>query len=133
MTNQRIIRSAILIALLGVMAFAQTPAGNVFKTYPVQGNIWLIPEPEANVLVSLGRDGVMLVDTGTAANANKLLPTVRQLADDVLARPMPFPPCVGPSCAAYRYPYGDASPSFDGITAAVAPHKPTRTLPTTPT
>src|ERR1051326_7269157 len=115
MTNQRIIRSAILIALLGVMAFAQTPAGNVFKAYPVQGNIWLIPEPEANVLVSLGRDGIMLVDSGTEQNANKLLATVKQLSKDVLERHVPFQPCVGLNCDAYRYAFGYSSPSFDGI------------------
>src|SRR5437870_9908510 len=110
--TQRGLQSLVLIALIGMAgtissritlgAQQQGPAGNLFKVYPVQGNIWLIPEPAANVVVSLGRDGVMLVDSGTADQASKLLATVKQLASEVLARPMPFTPCVGPNCAAYR-------------------------------
>src|SRR5437867_12726544 len=106
------------------IAQQQPSTGNLFKAYPVQGNIWMIPEPAANVVVSLGRDGIMVVDSGTADNANKLLATVQQLANDVLGRPMPFTPCVGLTCGAYRYTYGYASPSFDGITASVTPPKP---------
>jgi len=108
------------------IARQQPSTGNLFKAYPVQGNIWMIPEPAANVVVSLGRDGIMVVDSGTADNANKLLATVKQLANDVLGRPMPFTPCVGLNCGAYRYAYGYASPSFDGITASVAAPKPIR-------
>src|SRR5215813_14785399 len=122
--TQRTLRSALLIALvstvglrLTVGARQQGASPNLFKAYPVQGNIWMIPEPASNVVVSLGRDGVMLVDSGTADNANKLLATVKQLANDVISRPMPFTPCVGPSCGAYRYPYGYSCPSFDGINA----------------
>src|SRR5438874_9633203 len=131
--KKRVLQSCILLAIMGAVGLSITagaqqpaPAGNLFKAYPVQGNIWLVPEPAANVLVSLGRDGIMLVDSGTAANANKLLATVKQLANDILARPMPFTPCVGPNCAAYQYAYGYSSPSFAGITASVAPAKPIR-------
>jgi glyoxylase-like metal-dependent hydrolase (beta-lactamase superfamily II) len=138
--TKRVLQSVILIALIGAVgssitagAQQQAAPGNLFRTYPVQGNIWLVPEPESNVLVSVGRDGVMLVDSGTADNANKLLTTVKQLANDILARPMPFTPCVGPGCAAYRYAYGYSSPSFDGITAAVAPAKPIRYILSTST
>src|SRR5947208_2372894 len=129
--TKRVLQSVTLIAVIGAVGLSitataqqQAAAGNLFKAYPVQGNVWVIPEPSGNVLVSLGRDGVMLVDSGTADNAAKLLATVKQLANDVIARPMPFTPCVGPNCAAYHYPYGYSSPAFDGITASVAPPKP---------
>jgi glyoxylase-like metal-dependent hydrolase (beta-lactamase superfamily II) len=137
--TKRALPSFVLIALIGAVGLSitagaqQPPAGNLFKAYPVQGNVWLIPEPAANVLVSLGRDGIMLVDSGTADNANKLLATVKQLANDLLARPMPFTPCVGPNCAAYQYSYGYSSPTFDGITASVAPAKPIRYILSTST
>ena len=134
--TQRVLRTFILIGLIGIAAtvgshvtigaqqqVAAANLGSLFKAYPVQGNIWLIPEPAANVIVSLGRDGIMLVDSGTADNANKMLATAKQLANDVIARPQPFTPCVGPNCAANRYAYGYYSPSFDGITASVAPAK----------
>ncbi|HLH30866.1 MAG TPA: hypothetical protein VKY31_06655, partial [Terriglobia bacterium] len=96
--KRRVLQCAALTALIvaagfSITAGAQQPAaGNLFKSFPVQGNIWLVAEPEANVVVSLGRDGIMLVDSGTAENANKLLTTVKQLANDVLARPVPFTP-----------------------------------------
>lgn len=140
--TKRVLKSLVLIALSGLLgalgssitAVAQQgAAAGTFKVYPVQGNIWLVPEPAANVLVSLGRDGVMLVDSGTADNAGKLLATVKQLANDVLARPMPFTPCVGLNCGAYQYSYGYASPSFDAITASVAPPKPIRYILSTST
>src|SRR6476660_3505050 len=136
----KILQIVILLSLVGVVvssgtigAQQQPTAGNLYKAYPVQGNVWFIPEPAANVVVSLGRDGIMFVDSGTADNATKLLATVKQLANDILSRPMPFTPCVGPGCAASRYAYGYASPSFDGITASVAPPKPIRYILNTST
>ena len=117
---------AIGLSLTATGAQQQAPAGNPFKTYPIQGNIWMVAEPDVNVVVSLGRDGIMLVDSGTESNVNKLLATVKQLANDVLARPVPFTPCVGPSCAAFQSAFGYSSPAFNGITAAVPPAKPIR-------
>src|SRR5262245_42108637 len=86
--TQRVLRPVVLIALVGIIAtlglsftlVAQqpAPAGNLFKASPVQGNIWFIPQPTSNVVVSLGRDGVMLVDSGTADNATKLLSHERE-------------------------------------------------------
>jgi len=112
----------------GITATAQQQAAGAqtMKPRPVQGNIWLIPEPNANVLVSLGRDGILLVDSGSADNVDRLLTTVKQLAVDVLARPVPFTPCVGINCEAYRYAYGFSSPNFSAVTASPAPPKPIR-------
>ena len=131
--TKRVLQSAVLIACLGGIgsnmtagAQQQSAAGGLFKAYPVQGNIWMIPEPTSNVVVSLGRDGVMVVDSGTTQNVDRLLATVKQLANDVLARPVPFTPCVGLNCTAFRYAFGFSSPSFDGITASPTPPKPIR-------
>src|SRR6476619_3037959 len=101
MSRKRVLQSLILFSLIGAIRLSmsagvqqqQASAGSLFKAYPVQGNIWLIPEQNVNVVVSLGRDGVMLVDSGTAENVSKLLATVKQLAGDVLSRQVPFTPC----------------------------------------
>jgi len=48
----------------------------------VQGNVWMIvglPE-RANVVVQIGNDGVLVVDTGTAEMAPKLLALIKKLA-----------------------------------------------------
>src|SRR5262245_31616405 len=131
--TRRVLQSIVLIAIVGIVGFSinagaqqQAPAGQLFRAVPVQGNIWMIVGDGANIAASVGRDGVMLVDSGTTANANRLLASVKQLATDLTARPLPFTPCVGLNCAAYRYPYGWASPSFDAITASPAPAKPIR-------
>jgi cyclase len=125
-----------LIALSGFLALVaggasavaqQGPGTQLLQVIPVQGNVYMIPEPGGtNIVISVGRDGVMLVDTGTADLSDRLLATVKQFASDLLARPAPYTPCVGLNCAQYRSPYGFASPSFDGITASVAPPKPIR-------
>lgn len=50
--------------------------------WKVQGNVWMIvglPD-QANVVVHIGNDGVLVVDTGTAEMAPKLLELIKQLA-----------------------------------------------------
>jgi cyclase len=129
---KRVLQSVVMIALIGIVGFGitaraqQAPAGQLFRWIPIQGNIWMIVGDGGNIAVSLGRDGIMLVDSGTTANANKLLATVKALATDVLARPVPYTPCVGLNCGAYRYPWGWSGSSFDEITASPAPPHPIR-------
>lgn len=48
----------------------------------VQGNVWLINAGTVNVAVQIGADGVLVVDTGTAATAEKILAEIRRLAGD---------------------------------------------------
>jgi glyoxylase-like metal-dependent hydrolase (beta-lactamase superfamily II) len=102
----------------------QTPAAPLFKTIPVQGNIYMIPEAGANVAVSVGRDGILLADSGNQQSVDRLLATVKQLAVDVVGRPRPFRPCVGPDCEGYDF--GFSSPSFNAITRSPQPVKPIR-------
>lgn len=48
----------------------------------VQGNVWMIVglPNQANVVVQIGNDGVLVVDTGTADMAPKLLALIKKLA-----------------------------------------------------
>jgi len=138
--TKRVFQAAVLIALIGIvgptgtLVAQQAPAGQLLKAYPVQGNIYMIPEPGgANVVVSLGQSGVLLVDSGNAQLSDRLLASVKALAVDVLSRPVPFQPCVGQNCAAYRYPWGWSGNSFDGVTASTAPPHPIRYILNTST
>src|SRR5438270_7467805 len=126
--TKRLLRSIVLTALIGMVGLSvharpqQVPGTQLLQVLPVQGNVYMIPEPGGtNIVMSIGRDGIMLVDTGTVELTDRLLATVKQFANDLLARPAPYTPCVGLNCAQYRSPYGFASPSFDAITASVAP------------
>ena len=126
----RVLKSIVLISLIGILcspgigSAQQAPAGQFFRTIPVQGNIYMIPGAGANVLVSLGRDGVLLVDSGTTQNSDRLLATVKQLAVDVVSRPRPYVPCVGSTCGGYAF--GFNSPMYNAMTQSPQPPKPIR-------
>jgi cyclase len=64
--------AVIVTSLVG----AQAP--NI-EAIPVRGHIFLIGGAGANITVSAGPDGVFLVDSGTAANADKVLAAIRSL------------------------------------------------------
>jgi cyclase len=58
---------------------ARLPAGEV-RTLRVQGNVHMIVGAGANVAVQVGEDGVLVVDTGSAAQSGKVLEAIRELA-----------------------------------------------------
>ena len=47
---------------------------------PVRGNIYLLAGAGANITISIGQNGVMLVDTGSAAASAKVFDLIQQLA-----------------------------------------------------
>jgi len=55
-------------------------SGNV-HVLPVQKNVYMIVTPAGNVTAQIGNDGVLLVDTGTAALAPEIFAAVRTLSD----------------------------------------------------
>jgi cyclase len=88
---------AVLIGLLGnagVTAQQPAPAGDI-HVLPIKGNIWMISAAGSNVVASIGKDGVLLVDTGAAAVSERLLATVQMLDRQVTAMRMPQKSCVG--------------------------------------
>jgi cyclase len=90
---------------------------------PIQGNVYMIVGAGANITASIGRDGILLVDAGTAEMSGKVLSTVLQLATAITATPMPNH-CVGLHCP--ETPYGWSSPSLNAIISSPAPPKPIR-------
>ena len=74
-------RSLVVLAftLLGFATAQQsTEAGEVY-ILPVRANIYMLVGAGGNITVSVGQDGVLLVDTGLAKMADKVLSAVRQL------------------------------------------------------
>jgi len=59
---------------------------------PVRGNIYVLQGAGANITVSIGRDGVLLVDAGVAAMSDAVLAAIRRLQDqlDLRERPPAF-------------------------------------------
>src|SRR2546423_504851 len=106
---------AISVTGLGYAQQNQNAANSDIKILPVSGNIYMLVGAGANVTMSVGRDGILLVDTGSTAMADKLLATVRQLADRLISTPTPVTPCVGLRCGEYASPFGWSSPAINAI------------------
>jgi cyclase len=69
---------ALLIATAGLV-YAQNQAAEV-HVLPVQGNIYMIVGAGGNITVQVGKDGVLVVDTGLAANADKVLAAIKSIS-----------------------------------------------------
>jgi glyoxylase-like metal-dependent hydrolase (beta-lactamase superfamily II) len=52
--------------------------------FPVQGSVYLLVGAGGNIAVQIGDDGVLVVDTGLAAHAEKVLAAIRKLSDKTI-------------------------------------------------
>ena len=68
--------SALIVVMCVAALRAQVPA---IEAIPVRGHIFLIGGAGSNITVSAGSDGVFLVDSGTAANADKVIAAIKVL------------------------------------------------------
>jgi cyclase len=77
--------SAGLVLLALALAPATAQRSNLDKAeiqvLPVQGNVYLLASPAANVTVQAGKNGVLLVDTSYPELTGKILAAVRKLSD----------------------------------------------------
>ena len=115
------------VLALPVAIFAQDTGLHVM---PVRGNVFMIVGGGSNVTVSAGVDGILLVDTGSAVMADKMLETLNEI-DRATSAPGRMTTCVGPSC----YPsgslgpfteFGWAGPSYNAVIASPKAPKPIR-------
>ncbi|HEY7335262.1 MAG TPA: MBL fold metallo-hydrolase [Bryobacteraceae bacterium] len=70
------------IFAIAVLAAASAAAQDVEIT-PVRRNIYLVSGAGSNITVSVGKDGIFMVDTGTAQMADKVLSAVQRLAQEL--------------------------------------------------
>ena len=89
---------------------------------PTQGNIYMVIADGTNLAVSIGADGIMLVDTGAAKMSEKILSAVGQLASAVMANPTANQ-CFGANCPGK---WGWSSPYIGAVISAPAPARPLR-------
>jgi cyclase len=101
------------------------PADNdgEIKVLPVQGNVYMLVGAGANITASIGRDGILLVDTGRTDMSTKVMSKVLELATAITSSPVPNH-CLGLHCPGT--PYGWTSPSLNAIISSPAPPKPIR-------
>ena len=108
-------------ALALVLAAISTPALFAQQTdvhiLPLRGNVYMLVGAGSNITLSVGREGVLLVDAGAASAADKVIAAVNQLAKDVNG-PTVARPCAGIGCS------GNEFASLLGTIASPAPPKP---------
>ena len=89
-------------ALAGIgQTWAQGTADSnrgAISVLPVRGNVYMLVGGGGNVTVSAGRDGALVVDTGSARMANQLVATIQQIVNAVNTSPVPASACVGSDC-----------------------------------
>jgi glyoxylase-like metal-dependent hydrolase (beta-lactamase superfamily II) len=115
-------RQLSLLALLTLPLAAQAPDPDL-KVLPVQGNIYMLVGAGANIAMSVGPDGIILVDSGREAMADRVLKVALDLATAVAASPRPNQ-CRGLGCAGA--PFGWSSPQLNAIISSPARPKPVR-------
>ena len=101
--------AAFLTLFRGDLTSSASPAGpqvagvqrsGGVRVLPIRGNVYLLTGGGANVTASVGKDGVVLVDSGSAAMADAMLAAVRELSRRVTASPAVSKSCVGtPGCS----------------------------------
>ncbi len=120
-------KRALVVALVGAAHLgvlgAQAPrtgggAGQAPELHvlPVRGNVYLLVGAGANITLSVGHEGVLLVDSGVEARSADVIAVVERLAREVTDAPRPVRPCLG--CAGVLYP------SYLGIIASPPPPRP---------
>ncbi len=124
MTRLFVVLSAVVAVGLAVLdaqrppSPAVTPAASELHVLPLRGNVYLLVGAGANITLSVGREGVLLVDAGTEAMADKVIAAVQDLARQVTAAPTVVKPCPGMGCVGVTYP------AYLGIIASPAPPRP---------
>jgi glyoxylase-like metal-dependent hydrolase (beta-lactamase superfamily II) len=74
---------------------ATRPNGADLRIIPIRGNVYMISGAGGNITASIGKDGVMLVDSGAPSMTDTLLSVVLALDRQVTAAGMPQRSCVG--------------------------------------
>ncbi len=75
----------------------QSPRDGQVHVLPVQGNVYMLVADGTNITVSVGPEGVAMVNTGASTMTDKIVAAVNQLAQAV-ATPINTNRCVGATC-----------------------------------
>jgi len=69
---------------------AQQPQSGQLQFLPVRGQIYVLQGAGANITVSIGRDGVLMVDSGLHSMGNEVLAAIRRLQTQLDMRDKPI-------------------------------------------
>jgi cyclase len=82
----------VLLALAGfaTVRAQQAAPQQPLEIVPVKGNIYMLAGAGGNIVISVGADGVLLVDSGLAANADRVLAALNQFTQEINKRGLPL-------------------------------------------
>jgi glyoxylase-like metal-dependent hydrolase (beta-lactamase superfamily II) len=100
----------------------QSPRDGQVHVMPVQGNIYMLVADGTNITASIGRDGVAVVNTGSAQMTDKVLTAISDLARSVVSAPTTNA-CFGANCPGIP---SWSSPYFNAVVASPPPARPIR-------
>jgi glyoxylase-like metal-dependent hydrolase (beta-lactamase superfamily II) len=100
----------------------QSPNDGQVHVMPVQGNVYMMVVDGHNVAVSVGPEGVLLVNSGPAQMSDQLLTAINNLANATVTPPAPNA-CFGANCP---HAWGWSSPYIHSVINSPAPAKPVR-------
>jgi len=91
----RVARAAIALAVLTCAGAASLwaqggAAASTVRVLPLRGNVFVLQGAGGNITASVGRDGVLLVDAGSANTADQVLAAIRQLQQRLDLREQPL-------------------------------------------
>src|SRR5437016_5096203 len=67
-----------MVALFGNVASAQTTNDGQVHIWPVHGNVYLLAGAGGNITLSVGKDGVLMVDAGNGQMTDKVVAAIQQ-------------------------------------------------------
>ena len=74
-------KSLTFAILCGSCAWGQVQSQDAVHVFPVQGNVSMLVGPGGNTTVQIGKEGIVVVDTQTAAAAPQVMAAIRKLSD----------------------------------------------------
>ena len=95
----------------------ESPRDGQVHVLPVQGNIYLLVADGTNITASVGRDGIAIVNTGSAQMSDKVLAALNDLSRAVV-NPAATNTCFGANCPGIP---SWSSPYFNAVVASPAP------------
>ena len=78
---RRLLAAGLMLVPVPLITLAQQQTSAEIQTLKVQGNLYLLTGAGSNIAVQIGDTGVLVVDTGKAETAEKVVAAIRRLSD----------------------------------------------------
>ena len=78
---RQLLAAGLMLVSVPLITLAQQQTSPEIQTLKVQGNVYLLTGAGSNIAVQIGDTGVLVVDTGKAETAEKVVAAIRRLSD----------------------------------------------------